>query len=149
MTNEERLQKPCPRKHPLSGRYIERRGDGEHPNGSLACRFCDMVKRRKREEVFRRQLPPHILHSFPDKLIAGKQIASLLHIRLCLVMRWLNSARCEQTWRIKQIVAAVELGLISRCGLPPDPQIPFDPEIDVEPQVIVAQRASVRLGGAL
>lgn len=139
MTREERLSKPCPKNHPLSGRYIVPYTGGRHPNGHLLCRYCDTMKARKSNNRPRTRLPSSAILCFPHIKAAAKQIAAVLHHpNAQRATRWLNGKRAEP-WEIRQVIAAMELGLILHPGSPPDPPIPFDPMLDVEPAVIAPQ----------
>lgn len=136
MKPEERLRRPCPRNHPLSGRYIEPRlHDKKHPRGCLRCRHCDAdgYRRHRRERSLR--LPMAIILCFPDRTKGAKQIAKVLHhADARKAARWLDNHPAEP-WEIRQVVAAMELGLISHQGIAPDAAILFDAEIDHEPTI--------------
>lgn len=70
---------------------------------------------------------------FPDKKQGAKQIASVLnHFNARQALRWLNGKR-GKPWEIRQVIAAMELGLILHPGAPVPEPIPYDPEIDYEP----------------
>lgn len=132
-------------KHPLSQRYISK-PDRTHPSGYLSCRGCNSVKfgryYRFSPTAFRKYyqrklsrkahyLPDLILVALRSRPNAARQLANLLHVGIWSTSAWIRGGRVKDRFRVKQVVAAVELGLI------------------VPRTENVAQRASVRLGGAL
>lgn len=128
MTREERARRSCPRRHPLSGRYFDR-------SNRIRCRFCESEKAIEWHRKGRTTIPRHITRCFPDALDGARLIAATIHGNVQQIKRWLNRKPAEE-WEIRQVIAAMELGLIPHPGLPPDEPIPFDPEIDVEPAII-------------
>ena len=128
MTREERARRPCPQRHPLTGRYFDR-------NGRIRCRFCESAKAIEWHRKGSTAIPQHIIRCFPNRLDGARQIAAAIHGNVQQIKRWLNRRPADE-WQIRQVIAAMELGIIPHPGIQPDPPIPYDPEIDVEPSII-------------
>ena len=107
-TLEERLKKPCVRGHPLEYRYTNGK-DGKN----LRCRLCRRIERRKEFPAIAQKLSPTLLAMLADKPLRAKQLSRLLHVKPNAIYKWLNGKAGTWDWRKRQIIAAIEMGLIA------------------------------------